>query len=62
MKHLLKSFQYQFSYVLRSPINIQLLKNQEGLEILKKSLKARFKDENNVLKLQDYYEQYRTSM
>jgi hypothetical protein len=51
----------RFSYVLRSPISVELLKTQEGRDSLRKSMRARFKDEHLLDDLHRSYEAFRTS-
>lgn len=51
----------RFSYTLRSPINVDLLKSEQGQFSLRKSIQARFKDEKLLDKLIKDYESYRKS-
>lgn len=50
-----------FSYVLRSPINVDLLKSEEGRAHLRTSMRARFKEEGLLVELQKNYECFRKS-
>lgn len=61
MRLLTRFFTAHFSSHLRSPINIDLLKSEAGVSQLRKSMQARFKDEQLLTDLQNNYESYRKS-
>ena len=55
MRALSKHLRSSFSFNLRSPINIDLLKTEEGRKSIEQGLKARFKDEKFLNNLTNSY-------
>lgn len=59
MRVITKVLYQNLSYALRSPINIELLKSEEGKLALQSSLRARFKNEEMLTTLHHNYEAFR---